>query len=201
MKESSKNDRLGQALRAHYRAERPSPRVMRRLDDATRAARPVRRIGWLAAIAAAAVGMAIATWLGLGYDPTKLAHRIADEVAMNHQKALELEFHGDRYAELDVAMDKLEFSLRRPDAAVHRDLTLLGGRYCSIQGQLAAQLRLEREDGSNATLYLTRLTRDLRHLPPQTLESRGIQVTLWQEADRFLALARTRVARSHTTTP
>ena len=115
---------------------------------------------------------------------------IADEIAMNHNKRLDVEFVSTSYAELRRAMDRLDFSLVEPRRSDAEGWRLAGARYCSIRGQLAAQLRLETDDGEIVTLYQTAWTDDLNGLDGRQIGAGGLAVELWQEDGVFLGLAR-----------
>ena len=62
------------------------------------------------------------------------------EIAMNHNKRLDSEYIFNDFNQLKLAMQRLDFELLSP---VNLSLKLIGGRYCSIQGNLAAQLKVK----------------------------------------------------------
>lgn len=188
-------DPLDRAVRAHYADLAPSPATIERLRRATAATDRGGRRAWRVLAAAAALlvitGMSIAWWTLA--DRSRLAGRVALEIALNHEKTLDLDFVVHDYDVLGRAMDKLDFALAEPQETPAA-LALVGGRYCSIQGQLAAQLRLERKDGGRATLYQTKLAPSLAALGARTIERDAVSVRLWSEGDVFFALARDRAA-------
>jgi hypothetical protein len=139
-----------------------------------------------AAVTIVAVGSLVAFLLGRTPDARLMA--IAQEVALNHNKALDLEFHAQRVADLQGMMPKLDFVLIEPARIAHGELKLRGARYCSIQGELAAQLRFSDPDGRVHTLYEAKPVEGLR--PPRgSLPVLGLSVELWQEAGLLLGLA------------
>jgi hypothetical protein len=79
-------------------------------------------------------------------------------------------------------------------------LELTGGRYCSIQGVAAAQLRV-RQPGSDAvqTLYQTEYRKDVfENIPvleqgdmPVELYAKGVRVRIWAEKGLLFALTET----------
>jgi len=66
---------------------------------------------------------------------------------------------------------------------------MLGGRYCSIQGRLAAQIKLEDEAGRVLTLYQTRFSEAFEGISEQRCELDGIQVRIWREGGLLFGLA------------
>jgi len=67
---------------------------------------------------------------------------------------------------------------------------LIGGRYCSIQGGLAAQLKVRsKASGKVATLYVTTLTDKLQRIKGQRVVQDNVDIHLWQQQGRFFGLA------------
>ena len=115
------------------------------------------------------------------------------EIAMNHEKHLAMETISADYAVVGRQLAKLDFALRAP-VGLDNELVLLGGRYCSIQGQLAAQLKLRNDNsGQVHTLFVTPIGERLADIGEQQLLHKNIAVKLWQESDLFFALASDRV--------
>jgi len=127
------------------------------------------------------------------YFPTKkIEELVYTEVAMNHNKQLDVEFNGDDYRTLAQAMTKLDFPLNAPQK-IGDKYSLIGGRYCSIQGALAAQLKVKNNlTGDIDTLYVTPLTDNLNKIAAQKFTFNGIDIELWQTDKLFYALASNR---------
>lgn len=117
-----------------------------------------------------------------------LARSIGREIAMNHRKQLELEFLARDYVTLQIQMSKLDFALAPPSKGVTVPLNIAGARYCSIQGQLAAQIRARDPAGLVYTLYETKLTDKLRGAAGE-VKSEGVEIRLWSEHGLFYGLA------------
>lgn len=183
-------DSLDDALRDHYHRQSPSPAVLDRLRDATAAADRGRHRARRGLLAVAALLALVIAWLGIDPGRPPLVERVATEVSMNHRRDLGLDFTTASYDQLNRAMDQLDFALTPPDSAHAEQLALVGGRYCSLQGQIAAQLRLEGPSGRRATLYATRLDPSLAALGEQTVGADDVQVTVWSADGIFFALAR-----------
>jgi hypothetical protein len=118
-----------------------------------------------------------------------LSQAIGREIALNHAKDLAPEFSATDYEGLRAAMEKLDFVLVEPARAEAGRLHVRGARYCSIQGRLAAQIRLEDDLGRHYTLYETSLDEALRGVPERELEISGARILLWQEAGLLFGLA------------
>ncbi|MCU7905864.1 MAG: hypothetical protein KZQ76_08390 [Candidatus Thiodiazotropha sp. (ex Epidulcina cf. delphinae)] len=134
-----------------------------------------------------ALGLFIATSL-ITYsgDITQL---VVQEISLNHNKRLSVEFPVETYAGLNQQMSRLDFILR-PSARVGGNrYRLLGGRYCSIQGRLAAQLKFQDEEGNIHTLYQTLQTEALTELEEGRVQQNGLNITLWNEAGLLYGLA------------
>jgi len=153
---------------------------------------------WVASVAVVVAIMLTTIYLNLSTD-LSLDERIGNEVAKNHIKLKPLEVESSSldvlrhyFTELDFA--PIESSLIKP-----LDKTLLGGRYCSIQGVTAAQLRLkDNKTGKIQSLYQTLYTPDVfTNLPrleegqkPITIYSGGLEVDIWVEKGLLFALTR-----------
>ncbi|MDA8019292.1 MAG: hypothetical protein MPN21_17770 [Thermoanaerobaculia bacterium] len=180
-------------VRAYYGAQALSPDRAREILRLAETRRSHRR--WRLALAVAAtLVVAIGTVLLRGALAERaLGDRVAAEVAMNHTKDLDVEIAAASYPELGAALDKLTFPLTEPSKLANHDL--LGGRYCSIQAQLAAQLKVRADDGRTATLYVTELTPGLVSLSGARREVDGIAIEMWSENGLLFALAETRSQR------
>ena len=141
---------------------------------------------WLLPLAATAVPLlAIFLW-----KPSSLPQAVAAEIAKNHNAQLAMEISSSDYQEVAAKLDRIKFSLTPPSGEFGRQFTLIGGRYCSIQTELAAQLRVqENATGKMHTLYITPLTNDFSALKETTQAIKGVKVRLWTEGNRFFGLA------------
>ena len=141
---------------------------------------------WLLPLAAAAVALlTIFLW-----KPSSLPQAVAAEIAKNHNEQLPMEIRSSDYQAVAAKLDRIKFSLASPSGEFSRQFTLIGGRYCSIQNELAAQLRVqENATGKMHTLYVTPLTDDFSALKETTQTIKGVKVRLWKEGGRFFGLA------------
>ena len=114
---------------------------------------------------------------------------VAKEIAVNHNKHLAIEFPTGDYHELNRLMDKLDFSSVISKRLPPGQYRLLGGRYCSIQGQLALQLKLQDRAGNRYTLYQAPLNKLLTGIQQGEQIIDGVRITLWREAGLLFGLA------------
>ncbi len=124
----------------------------------------------------------------IGYQDTDLTQDIAKEVVSNHLKMKPLDISSDNLDDVRSFLTLLDF-LPAKSVIYNTNNTMLGGRYCSIQGISAAQLRFENSRGELETLYQvpynTTVFSGLPQLeeggPSITVYERGLEVTLWVE--------------------
>lgn len=128
-------------------------------------------------------------WLNPTPTQQQLVASIAQEIAINHQKQFDIEFAENSYASLNKLMGKLDFALISPEKLKTEGLQILGGRYCSLHGQIAAQIRLKNSEGVVFTLYQTRSDEKLKTLTEQSEHANGITIEMWQEDGVFLGVA------------
>ncbi len=121
---------------------------------------------------------------------SSIIQRIADEVATNHLKMKPLEVEGFEIAEVQGHFSKLDFvPYSAEPLAKNVQIALAGGRYCSIQGVKAAQLRYNDTKGDYVTLfeaaYSAVLFEELPHIDkgeaPVVTYTKGIKVSMWVE--------------------
>jgi len=183
-------------VKDYYQQKRPPAQSLHRLiemaeiadSERERTRRASRRAFAMAAVAAVlACAITFSGDLAGEQIPTTI---VAQEIALSHEKDLALEFAGESYDELSERMQKLDFRPIAPtrvtEAASGR---LLGGRYCSISGCIAAQLRLRSDDGRVHTLVQTRWSDDYDALLDRNVEVDGVRVTFWRERDVLFGLA------------
>lgn len=192
---------LKRSVIEHLESVRLEPSRLRELERvqrqaATRRRRPRRSAAVAAAVVVIAIAVVLLPWQA-AVDDADRAVAIAEEVAVQHLKRRPLEVRGATIAAVEDYFDELGFrlidSLRAASGA-----ELLGGRYCSVQGVTAAQLR--RRDAAGRTQSLFQAPYDAARfgpLPdvgagdaPRTLQVRGLSVDLWVERGLLFALTR-----------
>lgn len=114
---------------------------------------------------------------------------VLKEITMNHKKDLVPEFKGTSIPALAALMPKLNFSPMIPDMVAAMALKFIGARYCSIQGNLAVQLKFETPSGNVCTLYQALSTERLLKIHDIHTISEDVNVRLWHEKGLFMAVA------------
>jgi len=196
------NPSLRRRLQDHYGAERLPDRSRDHLCALLSSApsRTSHGSGWrsprawaagAAILVAAVVGWIVATSLPDRKDGDRApsAFDIAFEVAANHARDLDPEFHGASYADLRRAMPKLDFSIIEPSRVVGDGLRLVGARYCSVQCAVAAQIRLVDAEAENHTLYEVADKRHFAGVEATEIAVGGVRVRIWREEGLLLCLA------------
>ena len=157
----------------------------------------------IATVAAAVMISALSAWLGwTWHDARTTAQLMSDitaEVVENHLKQKPLDVESSSLPDVLGFFDRLDFQLlQSPRIVSGAGAKLLGGRYCSVQGISAAQLRVRNQDGSISTWYeallppgqMDRIPDGLAGEPPVRRVSRGIRVSIWKESGVLFVEAR-----------
>ena len=160
----------------------------------------VKRI-WLTPLmaSAATILMCFVLWQNI-VQPQQLMMDIAHEVVENHLKLKPLDVKTQSIATLHQFFTQLDFSpvnsqLLTPAFAL-TESAMLGGRYCSIKGQTAAQLRYQPTNQNISTLYQVAYDPELfGSIPnlesggsPHELFLKGLKVSLWSEKGLLMVM-------------
>ncbi len=125
------------------------------------------------------------------------ALRIAEEVLTNHILIKQMDIETGSIEEVRNRFDKLDFAVLASRRLPHDSLTLLGARYCTLQGFIAAQLLFQTHEGEKVTHYQAAYN-ETRFGPlpdislqqsPIILAERGYTVEIWREAGLVMARA------------
>ncbi|KXF83036.1 hypothetical protein [Enterovibrio coralii] len=118
--------------------------------------------------------------------------RIATEIAYNHNSQMQMEVQSGAFTDIQHYLNRLDFSLIASEKLPESVWRLIGGRYCSIDGKLAAQLKVEHlESGDIYTLYQAKLP-DMFSAEgvSDAIDVDGVEVRLWQEGGLLFGLAK-----------
>lgn len=140
-------------------------------------------------IYAAAIAIVVITGALFGFQASSIPQEIAQEVVKNHLRMKPLDINSNNLATVSEYFTMLDFLPLKSTEYNRNNSLLLGGRYCSIKGITAAQLRYQNTKGKLETLYQVpydpNIFSDLPKLeegePPITLFERGLEVTIWVE--------------------
>jgi len=112
------------------------------------------------------------------------------EAAINHASKLQMDAEADTLIELQARLRDLPFEIKLPTTGFFKDLKLVGGRYCTINGNMAAHLKLSSPDNSEQySLFLTPYKENLKVRESAVVDISGVDVKLWQENNVVYALA------------
>lgn len=146
---------IDQHIKAHYANKSLSPQQLGAIERSVQAP-PKPIILRLMPYAAALVLLVLCAYFLL-ISPIqkqdKMIHAFSEEVAFNHEKQLASDILTNNIADLNKQMDKLDFELGLPQN-IQANYELLGGRYCSVDNRIAAQLKIKNNTGSVGTLYV-----------------------------------------------
>lgn len=146
----------------------------------------------------------IAVMIGLFYTVQQNAviENIAYEVSKNHLKLKPLEVSTNQLKDLSEYFTMLDFKLVHTKILNDSKWELLGGRYCTIQGNTAAQLRIKNiSTGQMETLYQAPYDADQYNripsfendqIPIQEF-SKGMGVEIWVEKGVLFALTNSNI--------
>jgi len=126
-----------------------------------------------------------------------IQQRIAHEVLTNHLHVKPLDVSTSSIANIQVAMDKLNFNPKLSKNFLSTQATLVGGRYCTLQGVIAAQLKLLMPTGEVVTYYEAAYDKErFSNLPkaenkeqPILVKENGFTMRMWQESDLVMVTA------------
>jgi len=195
------NRPLKQSVREHIEAHTLDEAQLHKLELLGTQAEPTtgRSVPryWFA-IAGAAAAFLLAFFLTpLLVEQGDVRQRIAMEVASNHVKLKPLEVETSRMDGIRNYFNKLDFIPVNSQLVSETGLELIGGRYCSLQGITAAQLRVRKPDSDAVqTLYQAEYREDVFDaLPvleqgdePVDVYAKGIKVRIWVEKGLVFAL-------------
>ncbi|MDX2475937.1 MAG: hypothetical protein QNL05_01060 [Gammaproteobacteria bacterium] len=124
-----------------------------------------------------------------------MPQQIAEEVVSNHLKLKPLEVKTGSIDAVRGYFTKLDFMPVESSLQALDNLQLIGGRYCSLQGITAAQLRMKQGENLQ-TLYETEYVPDVfgdiprleKGEAPLVVYAKGIKVKVWVEKGLLFAL-------------
>ncbi|MEM7792170.1 MAG: hypothetical protein AAF546_12270 [Verrucomicrobiota bacterium] len=181
---------IDQQLRDYYESQRLPEEKIDEILGSGQTRRSNFRRHWIGLAAAAVIILCLLGVFFLRQWQPSLEIQVADEVLKNHAKQLAPEIHAAGFAEIQAALPRLDFPIVPTQSDILASLVVQGGRYCSIQGELAAQISLLDALGEPCTLYIAPLTESLAQLRPGIYEREKGVVQIWHDQHRIFAIAR-----------
>jgi len=180
-------DELDDHIKAYYAKKSLTPGQFKKIVEDRPTGKKVRRFLPYAAIFVLAIGIYGALHFYGSHSDDAILHDYAAEVAFNHKKGLQPDYLIQDVSELSQEMDRLNFEIRIP-AAMDSEYDLLGGRYCSVGENIAAQLKMQGLGGDTVTVYVLRNTFD--HELDNSIEVDNIEVLISNQDSLMYFLAR-----------
>lgn len=132
------------------------------------------------------IGILYALFLLPKQRQNNIINEFAEEIAFNHLKKLPAEIKTDNVLMLNKKMDKLDFEIVLPQK-ISTNLVLKGGRYCSVDNRIAAQLKLENKQGNKVTCYVFKKNENFEF--DNKIVKDDVEVTFWDDETLIFALA------------
>ena len=184
---------LEQELKNYYRSRRLASDRVAAIQASVRRTDRTLRVSYLvpaAAVVLLAIGIGL--WTHMTRD-SGLTRQVVAEIGHNHRQHGELAVESDRYGVVQAALGELDFPIRPRREEMVQDFVLIGGKYCTIQGSRAAQLKLSRRgSGIIHTLYVFPAADKAKGVEPGIYETDGVRVELWTDRTLVYGLARDR---------
>lgn len=175
-------DDLKSKIKKHYKTQKLSDHQLESLENMQIEGKTINLFN----IGLPVVATLVFVLMFIFYPSNNTLNKIADEVINNHHKNLPSEYLVDHMVDLNQRLVKLDFKVQESHKLANYEV--LGGRYCSIQGNTAAQIKLK-NNGITSTLYQSDFTKvDKKKLPFKIIKD-GVEVTIWLEGDLLFAKA------------
>ena len=172
----------------YYQSQQLSNDRLHAILDDTQSMRRKRVVGL--ALAASVLLMSVVALVHKNILTTQRTDVVLREAALNHSSKLQIDAEGQSMTELQNKLQELPFDIRLPESEWFEQLALVGGRYCTISGNLAAHIKLSNPETSEQySLFLTPAAENLKTLQSPEVEVFGVDVKLWQENDVVFAFA------------
>lgn len=193
--------RIDDQIREYYEGHRLSEGTRERMKAVLRSGAPARNVSrwwWIKAGVAAGFiifATAAALWFAVfsgssPESPQTIASTVARCAAEGHNERQELEFRVQRTAELRRVMKSLDFAPVEPEMMARMNMRVVGARYTTLEGVIAAQILYLDPQGEPCTLYLARPVAKLAQIPAGDHDIDGLRVSVWREKGLVMVLAR-----------
>jgi len=177
-----------QQLIDYYQSEQLGSDRLHAIIDETQTTNRNRYVGF--ALAASLALMAVFTALHQNLLASHRTDTVLREAALNHSSKLQMDAETGSLSELQNELGELKFDIKLPKSDFFGQLALVGGRYCTISGNLAAHLKLSNPETSEQfSLFLTPYAKNLKTMESSAVEISGVDVELWHEDNVVYALA------------
>jgi len=136
------------------------------------------------ALAASLLLVSVAAMMHQNILASQRTNMVLREAALNHSSKLQMDAEAGSLAELQNELGELPFEIKMPDSEVFGKLAMVGGRYCTISGKLAAHIKFSNpETEQQYSLFLAPSEGNLKPIDGPAVDVSGVDVKLWQEND------------------
>jgi hypothetical protein len=112
--------------------------------------------------------------------PQQVAATVARQAALGHNEKQELEFRVASCAELQRQMKSLDFTLVEPAMIKEMNMRIVGARYATFAGEMAAQILYVDPHGVPCTLFEARPAEQLARVVAGEHQVDGVRVSVWK---------------------
>lgn len=186
--------KIDDQIREYYATEAPQAHTVARLKQMIRSGAAMRRRRRVPIGIAAAVVIALATFIWTAAyrmeSPQHVASIVARQAALGHNEKQELEFRVKDSAELRRRMKSLDFAVVEPQMMQEMNMHIIGARYATLGGEMAAQILYVDAHGVPCTLYEVRPADRLARIATGDQQVDGLRVSVWKEKGLVMVLAR-----------
>ena len=188
--------KIDDQIRDYYAQQRPSPDAVNRMKQIIRVGAPARRTSrrsWMTVAAGLMIAAVTLLWTAaqrVTQSPQQVTASIARQAAVGHNEKQELEFRVRDCAELQAKMRSLDFTPVEPSMMQGMNMRIVGARYTTLGGEIAAQIVYVDANGVPCTLYEARPVEQLAQIAPGEHQIDGIRVSVWKEKGLVMVLAR-----------
>lgn len=187
MNENPETANLKRQLKRHYAKQQLNERQLDQLLHLKTTNHPKRKT--LISSVAACLFVAGCIYL---YDMSTHDYSvISKDIAYNHNSKLQMEVVSTQLHTVQGHLSKLGFKLVNSTKIQRDNLQLIGGRYCNINGKIAAQMQL-RHNKTQAiyTFYQAKVGKDfIDNLNSDEMAIDGVKIKLWREKGLLMGLA------------
>lgn len=122
--------------------------------------------------------------------PQQITATVVRHAAQGHNQQQELDFRAARAADLRQAMKSLDFTPVEPAMMSSMNMHLVGARYTTIEGVMAAQILYLDPKGDPCTLYQAQPVDKLARISKSEHVIDGLRVSVWREKGLVMVLTR-----------
>lgn len=180
---------LDKKIASYYNSKKLSTEQLKGIVDPPQ--QKSGRVRWYRPLAYAAsllllIGTAYLFYFMPNNSQNLILEQFAEEVAYNHKKQSPPKFITADVGELNQELDKLNFNFELGNRILD-NYTLIGGRYCSVDNRIAAQLSLKDKKGNPSTCYIFKKEEDFSF--DRSIIKGKTTVDLWDKDDLIFVIA------------